>query len=66
MALWSLLAAVLISGTASMFPATSELFDCLPYWALCPLRVCAAAFLVFMFVGYLIDSGILHRIFGKK
>ncbi len=57
---------VLIGGIASMFPFTAEFFQRLPYWVLYPLRICAAIFLVFMLMGYLIDSGILQRLFGKK
>jgi hypothetical protein len=61
-----LLLLVLMGGIASMFPVAAEFFNPLPYWVLCPLRICAAIFLVFIFMGYLIDSGILQRLFGKK
>lgn len=49
-----------------MFPVTAEFFERLPFWALYPMRICAGIFLTFMFIGYLVDSGILQRLFGKK
>lgn len=65
-ALWLILILVLIGGIASMFPVTAEFFERLPFWALYPMRICAGIFLTFMFIGYLVDSGILQRLFGKK
>lgn len=64
---FGLILIVMLTGAiASMFPVTAEFFERLPYWVLLPLRICAAIFLVIMFIGYLIDSGILQRLFGQK
>lgn len=61
-----LLLILLVGGIASVFPVTSDYFTRLPYWILYPLRICTAIFLAFMFIGFLIDSGILQRLFGKR
>jgi hypothetical protein len=57
---------LLVLSLASVFPVTAEFFERLPLWILYPIRICAGFFLAFMFIGYLIHSGILPRLFGKK
>jgi hypothetical protein len=60
-----LLIVVIIAGLASLFPVTAELFERLPYWALNPLRILAAIFLVFMLTGFLLNSSVLQRFIKK-
>lgn len=57
---------LLVLSLASLFPITAEFFERLPLWILYPMRICAGIYLAFMFIGYLVDSGILTRLFGKK
>jgi hypothetical protein len=63
---WIFVAVLIIGGIASWNLIPRSWFDQFPALAKIALVICAIIFSLFVIVGYVLDSGLLQRIFKKK
>ncbi len=66
LASWLFLTTLILGGIVSLGLLPQAWFDALPGWLQIPLIALLAIFSLVMFLGTILDSGILQRIFRKK